>query len=190
MLDALDVIDVTAPCTASWDEMQGDETVRFCGLCRLNVYNLSAMKRDDALKLVEQREGRLCVRFYRRPDGTVVTRDGCRTVLIAARRRLARMAAGIAALLAFFVAGGLFARSGAPQSAPSRSGPLMRLANWLEPEPKKPSICPPIAGGMPPNAGPPIRGGMSTKIVGEVIMGGAPCPPSRLLKPTVPNSTP
>ena len=179
MVDALDVIDVTAPCTASWDEMHGDERVRFCGLCRLNVYNLSEMKRGDALKLVEEREGRLCVRFYRRHDGTVVTKDGCRTVLQAARRRLGRMAAGVAALLAFFVAGGLFARSGAPQLAPSRSGPLMRLANWLEPEPAKPNVGPPIAGGMP------------AQITGQVVMGGAPCPPARRgPTPNIPNSTP
>ena len=40
-----------------------------------NVYNLSDMTEEEALKLVEEREGRLCVRFYQREDGTVLTSD-------------------------------------------------------------------------------------------------------------------
>ena len=55
--------------------MEGDDRVRFCGECELNVYNLSSMTEDEALKLVEEREGRLCVRFYQREDGTVLTSD-------------------------------------------------------------------------------------------------------------------
>ena len=33
------------------------------------------MTEDAALKLVEEREGRLCIRFYQREDGTVLTSD-------------------------------------------------------------------------------------------------------------------
>ena len=33
------------------------------------------MTEEEALKLVEEREGRLCVRFYQRRDGTVLTTD-------------------------------------------------------------------------------------------------------------------
>ena len=55
--------------------MNGDDRVRFCGECQLNVYNLSAMSRSEAEDLVRQREGRLCVRFYRREDGTMITQD-------------------------------------------------------------------------------------------------------------------
>ena len=68
---------IASPCPASWDEMKGDERVRFCDECELNVYNLSDMSEEEALKLVEEREGRLCVRFYQRKDGTVLTQD-CR----------------------------------------------------------------------------------------------------------------
>jgi hypothetical protein len=53
--------------------MHGNERVRFCGECRLNVYNLSEMTREQAEELVQKNEGRLCVRFYRRPDGMVLT---------------------------------------------------------------------------------------------------------------------
>jgi hypothetical protein len=55
--------------------MYGDERTRFCGQCKLNVYNLSGMTREEAENLVTNAEGRLCVRFYRRADGTVITEN-------------------------------------------------------------------------------------------------------------------
>lgn len=66
---------VASPCPADWDAMYGDERKRFCGECKLNVYNLSGMTRDEAEQLVTNHEGRLCVRFYRRADGSVITAD-------------------------------------------------------------------------------------------------------------------
>lgn len=77
-LTVLDQISVPTPCTADWGRMRGDEQARFCGKCRKHVYNLSAMTADEALRLIEQREGNLCARLYRRGDGTVVTAD-CRS---------------------------------------------------------------------------------------------------------------
>jgi hypothetical protein len=71
----LDNLKVAAPCTADWRGMYGNERVRFCGQCNLNVYNLSAMTREEAEELILRREGRLCVRFYRRKDGTVITNN-------------------------------------------------------------------------------------------------------------------
>jgi hypothetical protein len=41
----------------------------------LNVYNLSEMSQESAEALIAETEGRLCVRFYQRADGTVLTRD-------------------------------------------------------------------------------------------------------------------
>jgi hypothetical protein len=55
--------------------MYGDNCKRFCGECKLNVFNLSGMTRDDAENLIQNAEGRLCVRFYQRADGTVITGD-------------------------------------------------------------------------------------------------------------------
>ena len=72
---SLEVIDIARPCPADWDAMRGDDQVRFCKHCSLNVYNLSAMTRAQAERLVAEREGRLCIRMYRRLDGTVVTAD-------------------------------------------------------------------------------------------------------------------
>jgi len=55
--------------------MYGNDRMRHCGQCKLNVYNLSGMTRQDAEDLVTNAEGRLCVRFYRRTDGTVITEN-------------------------------------------------------------------------------------------------------------------
>ena len=71
----LEKIKVAAPCKAEWRWMYGDERVRFCGQCDQNVYNLSAMTREQAEDLILKTEGRLCVRFYRRKDGTILTRN-------------------------------------------------------------------------------------------------------------------
>jgi len=82
----LDDLDVQTPCDVPWDTMSGDSRVRFCGQCRQNVYNIEALARAEVVRLVAAREGRLCVRFHRRPDGTVVTAD-CWARLRAARRK-------------------------------------------------------------------------------------------------------
>jgi hypothetical protein len=96
---SLDVIEVPSPCPESWEGMKGDGPVRFCGLCEMNVYNLSAMTRDEAEALVSERDGRLCVRFYRRADGTVTSRD-CAPRRFAALRKVARRTmTGAAAML-------------------------------------------------------------------------------------------
>jgi hypothetical protein len=71
----LDDIRVATPCPASWANMPGDARRRFCDQCRLHVYNLSAMSRAQAEELIRSTEGRLCVRLYRRRDGTVITQD-------------------------------------------------------------------------------------------------------------------
>jgi hypothetical protein len=74
-LPILDEIRIASPCNADWDEMTGDAHVRFCGKCEKNVYNLSSMTRADAEALVREKEGRMCVRFYQRSDGTLLTQD-------------------------------------------------------------------------------------------------------------------
>ncbi|HZV01833.1 MAG TPA: hypothetical protein VFF73_34290 [Planctomycetota bacterium] len=89
----LDGIEVAAPCPTSWAKMEGDARVRFCGQCKLNVYNLSGMTREDATKLVGAAEGRMCVRFLRRADGTVLTED-CPVGLAARLRRRTLAVAG------------------------------------------------------------------------------------------------
>jgi hypothetical protein len=100
----LDNVRIAAPCPANWDSMYGNERVRFCEECQLNVYNLSAMSRADAEHLVAQAEGRLCVRYYRRRDGSIITQN-CPIGLRALKRRLSRVATAIATSVLSFVAG-------------------------------------------------------------------------------------
>jgi hypothetical protein len=78
--------------------MEGDDRVRFCHACRLQVYNLSALTRREAQALVDATEGRRCVRFYQRGDGTVLTRD-CPVGWAAVKRRMAWIGAAALACL-------------------------------------------------------------------------------------------
>ena len=71
----LDHVRVASPCKSDWNQMIGTTQVRFCGQCNLNVYNLSGMTRDQAESLIAANDGRLCVRFYRRRDGSIITQD-------------------------------------------------------------------------------------------------------------------
>ena len=74
-LPMLDQVRVASPCNASWAEMSGDDKSRYCGKCEKNVYNLSAMTREEAELVMLEKEGDLCIRLYRRTDGTVITAD-------------------------------------------------------------------------------------------------------------------
>lgn len=69
----LDSIDVESPCSESWNEMQGNEQIRFCSHCAKDVHNLSEMTRKRARKIVAASNGNICVRYTRRPDGRIQT---------------------------------------------------------------------------------------------------------------------
>src|SRR5882724_10690219 len=97
-------VQVAAPCQADWNQMMGYERVRFCGACNLNVYNLSSMTRSEAESLIARNEGRLCVRFYRRRDGSIITKD-CPVGLRAIRRRVSYVAKAIGSMVLGLFAG-------------------------------------------------------------------------------------
>ncbi len=100
---------VASPCSADWNEMYGNDRRRFCADCKLNVYNLSGMTRNEAEQLITNAEGRLCVRFYRRADGTVLTSD-CPVGWAAVVKR-AKTAAGAIGSLAVALITGVFSVS-------------------------------------------------------------------------------
>jgi hypothetical protein len=60
-----------------WNDLVGDDRIRYCGKCRLNVYNLADMPRAEVEALVRSTEGRLCGRLYLRGDRTA-TAQNCR----------------------------------------------------------------------------------------------------------------
>lgn len=94
-LPMLQAVDVAKPCTVDWNGMVGDEVTRFCGLCKRSVYNLSAMTADEAEAFLQETFGSECIRFFRRADGTLMTRD-CN--VSTTRRTWTKVVAGSAAL--------------------------------------------------------------------------------------------
>jgi len=108
-LPLLEDVAIAAPCSADWEQMVGDDRVRFCRSCEKNVYNLSGMPRDEAEALLAARDGKMCVRLYKRADGTVLTSD-CPVGV--QRRRRRRAVAGV-------LGGGLLAAGAALATASS-----------------------------------------------------------------------
>jgi hypothetical protein len=96
--DPLDSIKVAAPCTADWEQMKGSDEERFCGQCHLHVYNISSMTRAEALRIIQNREDRLCIKFYRRRDGTIMT-SNCPKGLRAVKRRIVKLPAALLAAI-------------------------------------------------------------------------------------------
>jgi len=184
---SLDVIEIANPCPADWEAMHGDSRVRFCDHCQLNVYNLSAMTRPQAERLLKEKEGHLCVRLYKRLDGTVITQD-CGWSVKRAAKRMSRLAA----LACAAVIGGIcwpmgFAGSRAVANdkpmndnriadkviralaTPVNEGKEMKgdVAVAGTPMPvAQPPVCEPVQGGVPPR-----------QMMGEAVMlTGKPAP--------------
>lgn len=78
--DKLFAISLDYKCPISWRDMEGDDYKRHCATCKQNVYNISRMTRAEAVAFIQETEGKECVSFYQRRDGTVVTRD-CISIL-------------------------------------------------------------------------------------------------------------
>lgn len=93
---------VASPCSVGWETMSGDERQRFCGLCSLNVYNVSEMTAQEVQNLIANSENGVCGRLYRRTDGTILTKD-CPVGFRAYYKRTARFAgAALSAILGLF----------------------------------------------------------------------------------------
>ncbi len=70
---ALEQLHIASPCPVKWESMRGNDTLRFCKHCSLEVHNISAMTREDAEVLLSQSTGRLCVSAAHTADGVVLT---------------------------------------------------------------------------------------------------------------------
>lgn len=159
---ALEEIKIARPCRADWNAMTGDQQARFCGSCHKNVYDISQMSRADAEQLIAEKEGKLCLRLYRRADGTVMTQD-CPVGIRVAQKPFKWLAAGFAAL----VGSGVALAHQAPQTqiCPPQNGPTLTerarkmpvvgaLVNLVSPQPMQGmmmgDIAPPIMGETAP----------------------------------------
>src|SRR5687768_11620408 len=94
----IDNLRVAKPCPKTWESMAGNGAVRHCDLCEHSVYNTAGMTRREVEELVATREGRLCVRLYKRADGTLLTSD-CPVGGRNYARRVGRLASAAAALV-------------------------------------------------------------------------------------------
>lgn len=161
-LPLLDDVRVATPCHERWDAMTGDEQARRCARCDKNVFNLSAMTREAAEELVRSKEGKLCVRYFRRADGTILTADcpvGVR------RKRLALVAgAGAAVALATTAFATLAAGMGAPAMPPQPVAVRVTSTTVEAPAPE------PIRGAGVLNPEP--------EMLGQLVMGDVAAPPA------------
>ncbi len=62
-------------CDKSWDELDGDENVRFCRTCMRSVWDLSEFDTPQLEALVAYHGPKICGRVRRSPDGTPVGRE-------------------------------------------------------------------------------------------------------------------
>jgi hypothetical protein len=163
-LPLLDQVRVASPCKADWNEMLGDERVRFCLGCEKNVYNLSSMQKDDAEALLRERLGNeLCVRFFQRTDGTILTQDCPVGVKKKRNKKLALAVAGAGAMAA--AAATMFLKSTCVQGEP--------VAGTMEVQPV------PMMGDVAPPS--EVKG----EVKGEVaptpsVMGSVAAPPTHV----------
>lgn len=148
---------ISSPCPESWAGMAGDDRVRFCGRCKLNVYNLAVLKPHEIEALLRRTNGRLCGRLYRRGDRTATLKDcaGSRS------RKLVRraVAAGIILLLAGF---SWLLRTTVNEPDRSMHPQWIRtVLHWIEPEPDRGRgmimgrmVCPTPRPAPPPPTAP------------------------------------
>ena len=141
----LNNLKIASPCSQDWNAMIGDNRKRYCGECKLNVFNLSGMSRTEAENLIQTAEGRLCVRFYKRADGSVITQD-CPVGWALVKQRTKAYVTAVASLIfSFFGAIGLV---GAFNK--SRETTLMGDIVTATPKPKStPKETPKITMGTP-----------------------------------------
>lgn len=129
----LDDIRIASPCHERWDDMSGDDRARFCASCAKTVYDLSTMTRDEAERLLSEREGSLCVRLWQRDDGTVLTAD----CPVGGRRKRVRLA-----IYGALGGGALTAMAVMAVATPQMGAPAMPMESFVEMEPGQ------VAGGV------------------------------------------
>jgi hypothetical protein len=159
--DFVNKLEIASPCSASWDDMVGDERTRHCADCRKNVFNITEMSAAEVKQLVFEAEGRVCVRLYRRTDGTVLTSD-CPVGLAERTWRKARngMLATAALALTLFSGALLFFFGRTTCSIDNAQG-------WVQSQQEYP-----VAGGLEPIE---MGEAMPEPVMGDVAM---PAPPA------------
>lgn len=162
-------ISIAKPCPARWEDMGGDQRVRFCDHCRKNVYNISAMSAAEATALLHEQNGNLCARIFQRADGTVLTED-CPVGVAQYWRRVKHLVAGGVTVL-LLAAVNITALASGNKPVPRPRSRMMtaiddakdKVQDWVGLTPKPilmGKICVrPVSATPPPN--PAVLGGAS-----------------------------
>lgn len=171
-LNILDSLRVASPCPARWEDMAGDDRSRHCAQCNLCVHNISDMTRDEADAFLRSRlespdpPARLCIQFFRRADGTILTRD-CPRGLAAARARMVRLCGRFAAAIALLFTGSI--------AAAASSDPTWARWGWAL-KLRHAAAVQWVRGKLNPPSPFSIRG---EAILGKVSFGSIPIPPDK-----------
>jgi hypothetical protein len=132
-LSLLEHVEVASPCPAAWDSMVGDDRSRFCAECSKSVHNIAGMSREEAEAFLAGVAGDVCIRIFRRADGTVLTSD-CPVGVRRKQRRRALVSVVGGSLLS---AGAVLAYSGAeePEAVERVNKATVAATEAIPPEP-------------------------------------------------------
>lgn len=130
-------IRIAKPCKQSWSAMDGNERVRFCGVCQTNVFNISEMTTAEVEELIRKTNGVFCARLYRRSDNRVMTKDCPKGVTTYRRKRtFALLRAGATMVLGASLTG-CMGSTGGDYNAPANGEKILKKS-----EAKKPAVLP------------------------------------------------
>jgi carboxypeptidase family protein/ankyrin repeat protein len=116
----LNNVTVPSPCTEDWNSMTGNDQIRFCKHCDLDVHNLSQMTRSQAQRLIDRSNGRLCVRYHHDSAGQPLT--------LPVRQKLHRIGQRTSR-----IAAGAFTATLSVTSAVAQNSTSSQSANWNPP---------------------------------------------------------
>jgi hypothetical protein len=69
----LETLRIAQPCSTGWENMTGDDKIRFCDACNKQVFNLSVMTQRQAEAIIAATRGNLCARIITRTDSSLLT---------------------------------------------------------------------------------------------------------------------
>jgi hypothetical protein len=122
-------LQISSPCPMRWESLTGDDRVRYCGRCKLNVYNLAEMGKDEVENIFRTSKGRVCGRIYLRGDRTATLRDCPQGRADKLRRRLLKAFAGVCVVVFALVC-----RSVARPDLRAFPRWVQEIAAWISPE--------------------------------------------------------
>lgn len=94
---------IAAPCDRKWGEMRGNNKVRRCSACRLDVHNTTEMTESEIQNLFAGQNNRICLKIYRTTDGKILTKNcaQAKRIFELARRKIRLALATLLGMLNF-----------------------------------------------------------------------------------------